>query len=169
MKYHKNSNLNPKVLILGIGNLLLSDEGLGVHTIHLLQDRYEFPDNVTLCDGGTGGLSLLSEIKDKDYLYIIDALLVGEDPGTIVQFTYDAIPDNYVKKDTAHGIDLLDILISAQLIDELPPTTILGMQPADISTPSLEMTLTISSNLDSLIGVLLNQLTKIGIKVEKKS
>jgi hydrogenase maturation protease len=95
-------NIPPQVLILGIGNILLSDEGLGVHIINILQNNFKFPPNVTLYDGGTGGLSLLSLIKDKDYLFIIDAVLIGQEPGTIVQFSYDSVPGTYVRKDTAH-------------------------------------------------------------------
>lgn len=163
------SSVKQKVLILGVGNILLSDEGLGVHVVNILQERFEFPSNATLYDGGTGGLSLLSEIKGKDYLYIIDAILIGEEPGTIAQFSYNSIPDNYIRKDTAHGIDILDVLAAAYLIDSLPITTIIGMQPADISTPCLEMTPTINSNIDSLIMVILDQLTEIGIKVNEKS
>lgn len=158
---------NPQVLILGIGNILLSDEGFGVHAVKTLQERFQFPPNVAVIDGGTGGLSLLSELKDKDYLFIIDAVLLGEKPGTIAQFSYDSIPPNYRKKETAHGIDILDVLAAAHATSTLPGTTILGVQPADISSPGLELSPEISAAMEPLIDTLLAQLSHLGIKLSR--
>ena len=157
-----------QVLILGVGNLLLSDEGVGVHAVRALERSYRFPPEVTLLDGGTGALSLLPEIQNSDQVFILDALLLDEPPGTVAHFTYQSLPPTYQRKDAAHGIDILDVLAAASFQDRLPPVTILGIQPGDMTTPGLELTPAVASSLDTLIKTLVAELKKLGICVEPK-
>jgi hydrogenase maturation protease len=121
-----------------------------------------------LYDGGTGGLSLLSQLWGKDYLFILDAVLLGESPGTVARFTYDAVPPNYQRRDTAHGIDMLDLLAVAETLECLPHTMILGIQPADITTPGLELTPLVRERMDDLIELLLKELERLGITPGEK-
>ncbi len=137
-----------------------------MHVINALQERYEFPANVECYDGGTGGLGLLSLLKGKDYLFIIDALLIGEPPGTGAMFAYDAIPKSYQRKDSAHGIDALDLLAVAHMTDHLPDTTILGLQSGDIITPGLELTPPVAAGMDRLIDQLLDLLSGLQVPVK---
>ncbi len=157
-----------KILILGVGNLLLSDEGLGVHALRALERTYDFPPQVTLLKGGTGALSLLPEIQGSDMVFILDALLLNEPPGTVAHFSYQSLPPTYQRKDTAHGIDILDVLSAASFQGNLPPVTILGIQAADITTPSLELTPAVAAALETLLNMLLAELKKIGITVTPK-
>lgn len=160
--------INSQILILGLGNILLTDEGFGVHVIQELNKRYSFPPNVTLFDGGTGGLSLLSQFHGKDYILIVDALLLNEKPGTIAQFSMNKIPDNYQRKDTAHGIDILDVVAAAALIDRLPSITVMGAQPADISNPGLDLTPELRKAMEILIEQIINELEIRGIQFRPK-
>lgn len=160
--------INSQILILGLGNILLTDEGFGVHVIQELNKRYSFPPNVTLFDGGTGGLSLLSQFQGKDYILIVDALLLNEKPGTIAQFSMNTIPDNYQRKDTAHGIDILDVVAAAALIDRLPSITVMGAQPADISNPGLDLTPELRKAMEILIEQIINELEIRGIQFRPK-
>ena len=70
-----------KITVLGVGNILFADEGVGVRVIEALLDRYEFPENVSLVDGGVLGLNLLGTICDVDELIVIDAVKNGKPPG----------------------------------------------------------------------------------------
>ncbi len=137
-----------------------------MHVIKALQERSKFPANVECYDGGTGGLGLLSLLKGKDYLFIIDALLVGEPPGTGAMFVYDTIPKNYQRKDAAHGIDALDLLAVAHMTDNLPDTTILCLQQGDIITPGLELTPPVAAGVDRLIDQLLGLLSGLNVPVQ---
>ncbi len=155
-------------LILGLGNILLSDEGLGVHIIQELDRQYLFPPYVTLYDGGTGGLSLLSQFKDQDFILIIDALLLGEEPGTVARFTIDAIPDHYQRKDTAHGIDILDVVAASSMIGHLPPIMVLGAQPKDMVTPATELSPELTRAKESIIQEIIAILKERGIPVRPR-
>jgi len=106
-----------------VGNILLSDEGLGVHALHELERWYGFPPQVRLVEGGTGALSLLPEIQGSDLVFILDALLLNEPPGTVAHFNYQSLPPTYQRKDAAHGIDILDVLAAASFQGTLPPVT----------------------------------------------
>ena len=72
---------DPRILVLGVGNTLMCDDGVGVHAVRALADGYEFPANVLVVDGGVAGLRLLGEIAAADYLIIVDAVKNSGDPG----------------------------------------------------------------------------------------
>ena len=74
---------DPRILVLGVGNTLMGDDGVGVHAVRALADGYEIPANVLVVDGGVAGLRLLGEIAAADYLIIVDAVRRGGVPGSI--------------------------------------------------------------------------------------
>ena len=82
---------SPDTLVLGIGNLIMTDDGVGVKVIHLLQERYSFPGTVALLDGGTLGLDLLPHLEGVKRLVVVDAVETGGPPGTLVRLTGDEI------------------------------------------------------------------------------
>jgi hydrogenase maturation protease len=162
------SQKHPHILILGLGNILLSDEGFGVHVVQELEQHYLFPPRVTLYDGGTGGLSLLSQFQAQDFVLIIDALLLGAEPGTVARFTLDAIPDHYQRKDTAHGIDILDVVAASSMIGHLPPIMVLGAQPKDMVTPATELSPELIQAKESVIQEVMAILKEKGIHVRPR-
>lgn len=80
------------VLVLGVGNILLSDEGIGVRVVEALQQRYRVPEGVEMVDGGTCGMDLLDLIAGRDHLILVDAVATGGPPGTVVRLEGDEIP-----------------------------------------------------------------------------
>ncbi|MBU7006203.1 HyaD/HybD family hydrogenase maturation endopeptidase [Phosphitispora fastidiosa] len=121
-----------KVLVLGVGNSILSDEGLGVHLVKRLQEE-EFPDNVEMLEGGTQGLELLAYIDDVAKLIIIDCVKAGAEPGSIFRFEPDkvnVIPREF--KISYHDLGIYDFLQQARLLESLPPTIIFGVEPKEI-------------------------------------
>lgn len=107
-----------KCLVLGIGNLLLSDESVGVHVIRELQQQV-MPVNVQLLEGGTGGFHLLGCFQDHEFLVIIDASLDGKTPGTIT-VTQPRFANDFPRVLSSHDIGLRDLIESATLLGELP-------------------------------------------------
>jgi len=121
-----------KVLILGVGNSILSDEGLGVHLVKRLQGEV-FPDNVEIMDGGTLGLELLTYMDNVAKLIIIDCVKGGAEPGSIFRFEPDkvnVIPNEH--KISFHDLGIFDFIQLAALRESLPPTIIFGMEPKEI-------------------------------------
>lgn len=124
-----------KTLVMGVGNLLLSDDGVGIHAIHHLQDNYQFSEEVQLLDGGTCGLDLLHFLEGIDRLIIIDAAQMGKPSGTVVRLEGDQIPAHLSLKTSPHEINLPELLFAAKLADLYPAEVIvLGVQPKTIET-----------------------------------
>lgn len=151
-----------RILLLGVGNILYSDEGLGVHAFRYLERNYRFSDNVTLMDGGTMGKLLMAEIMDSDFLLVMDAVLGGEAPGTIYRLTDEALRKSLGFRDSQHQVDLVDTLISCEMIGNRPNAVVIGMEPADWKTLSGDLTDVCRKSLPKYIGHVLEELEAAG-------
>ena len=161
---------DPKhIIILGVGNLLLSDEGFGVHVIKLLEERYAFPQNISVVDGGVLGLNLLGVISEADHLIIIDAVKNGEAPGSIYRIHGTDIPERFRAKNSLHQVDLLETLTFCQFLDQMPETVIIGVEPEDIETLIVELTPTTAEKIEKVIRMILSELDCLGVMVQKRS
>ena len=157
------------IIILGVGNLLLSDEGFGVHVIKLLEKRYTFPQNISVVDGGVLGLNLLGVISEADNLIIIDAVKNGEAPGSIYRIHGADIPERFRAKNSLHQVDLLETLTFCQVLDQMPETVIIGVEPEDIETLSVELTPTTAEKVEKVIRMILSELDGLGVMVQERS
>jgi hydrogenase maturation protease len=108
----------PRILILGVGNVLMGDEGAGVHAVRSLETRH-WPPHVTLLDGGTGGFHLLSHVADCDAIVMIDATLDGAPVGT-VSVLEPRYASDFPRSLSAHDIGLKDLVESAAVLGVLP-------------------------------------------------
>ncbi|MCM8800877.1 MAG: HyaD/HybD family hydrogenase maturation endopeptidase [Candidatus Omnitrophica bacterium] len=119
-------------LIIGCGNLLLKDEGVGVHLIEYLKDK-ELPEDVELIDGGTAGFDLIDFILGKEKVVIIDSVKAGGNPGDIYCFSPSDFETDNPPKTSLHDITLKDIFSIVQRQDNLVEIKIIGIEPKDIS------------------------------------
>ena len=105
-----------RITVMGIGNPLMRDEGVGVRVIEVLMSVFEFPDNVTLVDAGTMGMTILNLFQDCDYMLVIDAIAgTGEEPGTVVRLSAEDLAPNQVMH-SLHDVRLVDVLQTAMLM-----------------------------------------------------
>ena len=153
---------HPRILVLGVGNILSADEGLGVRCIELLHATHAFSDNVTLLDGGTMGLLLMGPILDADVLIVADAVLGDGEPGSIYRLTGEDLPRRLDPGKSPHQADLLDTLVYCELLDQRPPTIILGMEPADILSVTCELTPVVARRLPDLARLVLREIEAAG-------
>jgi len=137
------------VLVLGVGNVLMRDEGMGVHAVRRLE-RMEFPDGVDLLDGGTGGFSLLSVFDDYEHLVIIDAALDRDAPGT-VRVRRPRFASDFPRVLSAHDIGLRDLIESATLLGPLPPITLITVSVALDQSMGIELSPTVEAALPEVI------------------
>lgn len=141
-----------KHLILGVGNLLLTDEGLGIHAVRKLVDQTGLPEDVEIVDGGTAGLGLLYYLEGVERLVIIDAVDSGNPPGTMVRLSGDQIPAYLAMKLSPHEITLPDFLAAAKLRDLYPQEVIVwGIQPESLEV-GVELSATLAARLDELVS-----------------
>ena len=153
-----------RIAVLGIGNLLLSDDGVGVHVIKRLQEEYVFPESVELIDGGTKGLDLLPLLEDKDKLLIIDAANFRKEPGTIDTVEGDNIPAFLSSKLSVHQIGLPDTLFAAKLMDITPAEmSLIGIQPKSMETGT-ELSDDIKDRMEQLVKKVLMKLNDWGVE-----
>jgi hydrogenase maturation protease len=153
---------SPEIMILGVGCILYSDEGFGVRVIETIQERYEFPDNVLVVDGGVLGINLLGVISKPNHLIVVDAIRNKGKPGDLYRLEGDAIPARIRAKNSLHQVDFLEALTLCQALDKVPQTVILGIEPEDIETLSTELTPTTQSKVDAIIEKVLGELKRLG-------
>ncbi len=119
-----------RTLILGLGNVLLGDEGIGVWVVESLRRRYQFPSSATVLEGGTLGLDLLPQIQDVSRLLVVDAVQFGREPGEITRLEGDKVPRALDVKVSPHQIGLQELLAAARLTGCEPRKVVLwGMEP----------------------------------------
>ena len=150
------------VLVLGMGNILLTDEGLGVRALEAFRARYHVPDGVELLDGGTTGMGLLDDIGGRSHLLVLDAVQTGAPPGTLAVLRGDQVPVYFGRRATPHQLGLSDVLATLELAGEKPANvTVLGIVPDSLEL-SLELSDTIAAQLDGLVAALVDELTTLG-------
>ena len=150
------------ILVLGIGNLVMTDDGVGVRVVHALEERYRFPAEVTLLDGGTLGLDLLPKLEGVDRLVVLDAVETGQEPGTVVRLAGDEIPLAMATKLSPHQMGLKDLLSVAALLGCAPGEMVLwGVQPASVELGT-ELTPPVAARLDLLVSRVLEELAAWG-------
>jgi hydrogenase maturation protease len=151
-----------KILILGVGNILYTDEGVGVRAVERLLSTYDFSDNVTLMDGGNLGMRLMQPLMDADYCIVLDAVLGGDAPGTIYRLTGEDLRKSLAFKDSMHQSDLVDTLIYCELIGKRPDTVVIGMEPFDFKNMAVELSPTIADRLPAMCDIALRELADAG-------
>jgi hydrogenase maturation protease len=156
------------VVVLGLGNLLRRDEGLGIRALERLRERYILPETVQLVDGGTLGLDLLCYLEDADHLLVLDAALTEGPPGTLLRVADGAVPAFFGIRTSPHEVALADLLAVARLRGTEPgEVVVLGMQPLalelgwDLSEP-------VALHLDALVRAAVSELQRWGIPVVER-
>ena len=146
-----------KITVLGIGNILLSDEGVGVHVANKLS-AISLPEHVSVVEGGTDGFRLLNIITETEHLIVIDAVKGGGEPGSIYRFDIDdvrACPSGF--KTSVHQIGLLEVIDLSGLIGKTPRTTIIGIEPKSLEM-GMELSPEISEKIPRIIDLVLAEL-----------
>lgn len=156
--------LQANVLILGVGNILLTDEGAGVRALELLDNRYTFPPQVELLDGGTSGLELLPALDHRTHVYIIDVVQQKDlEPGQIMILDLVQSPGYFRQKISPHQLGLSEVLAVAEMSGSLPPNiTLLGIQPLHLDT-GLELSETVRNGLENVLEFLADDLSRLGL------
>ena len=159
-------NFGLNVLVLGLGNILLSDEGAGVKAVEELEHRYDCSSAVQIVDGGTIGLELLPYFEGCSHILIIDAVKTGKKPGTIVKI--EDPPAYFRTRTSPHQIGLADVMGVAAITDILPrDITLFGIEPKQIST-GLDLSTEVAQNVSRLVDMVAAELEAIGVEVQVK-
>jgi len=151
-----------RAVVLGIGNVLLGDEAVGVRAIEALA-AHALPPEVEVVDGGTCGMELLDQLADADLLIVVDAVLAGKPPGELVRLAGDEVPVFFRSKLSPHMIGLPDVLASLEFCGQTPrEVVIIGVQPVSFDL-SLDMTPLIAARVPALVTGVLDELERHGL------
>ncbi|MGZ6670686.1 MAG: HyaD/HybD family hydrogenase maturation endopeptidase [Solirubrobacteraceae bacterium] len=146
------------IVVIGLGNVVLSDDGVGVHAVRRLRERTHLRDGVELIEGGTAGLLLLPHLADARRAIIVDAIDTGAPPGTLIRLDGDDWPAAFATHHTVHDVGLRDLLGAAQLSGAWPQRLVLhGVQPAT-TVVGIELSAPVAAALDPLVCAILNEL-----------
>jgi len=141
------------ILVLGVGNLLLSDEGVGVHVAQRMMTM-DMPPEVQVVEGGTDGFGLVNVITEADRMILIDAVKGGGQPGSIYRFEIeDCPPYPDIFKTSVHQISILEVIHLSSLIGSTPRTTIIGIEPACVEM-GMELSPPVAAKIPKIIQMI---------------
>lgn len=140
-----------RITVMGVGNPLMRDEGVGIRVAEILMSSFSWPDNVTLLDAGTMGMGILNLFRDADYLLVVDAVDgTGHAPGTVVRLSAEDIAPNQVMH-SLHDIRFVDVLEAAELMGIRPESDFVGVQVADMAQDSEDLAIGLTPAVDAAI------------------
>jgi hydrogenase maturation protease len=137
-----------KILVLGVGNLLLGDEGLGIQSVEYLKN-YGMPDDIDVLDGGTGGFHLLSLMEDYEKMILIDAT-IDEKPVGSIKVVYPKFSNDYPRALTTHDIGLKDLIETASVLNIIPEIILIAVTIA----PHQEIGMTLSPEIEAVLPLI---------------
>lgn len=150
------------VLVLGIGNAVMSDDGFGVRVIEELQRQFVFPSGVEIVDGGTLGLDLLPRFEGVEKLLVIDALEMAAAAGTVFRLAGEEVPRAFANKLSVHQMGVQDLLAVAELQGHLPAELVVwGVQSGSIEM-SLELTPAVAAAVSTVVEAVAVELADWG-------
>ncbi len=154
-----------RIVVLGVGNILLSDEGIGVRVAESLQRDFALPPEVVVIDGGTTGMEMLEDLSGADHLIMVDAVRSGRAPGSIVKLSDEQVPVFFRTKLSPHQIGLSDVLATLELIGEQPGSiTVIGVEPVSLET-SMTLSPQVEARLPEVVDLVRAELRRLGVDV----
>lgn len=151
------------VLVLGIGNTLLRDEGVGVHVVNRLAEGWHLPEGVEVIDGGTAGMDLLDRVAKARALVVVDCAKLDAAPGTVRLIEGDAVPAFFATRISPHQIGLSDLMGAVMLLDCMPARlALIAVQPECMEL-GLEMTATGETAAEAALAQLVSLMGDWGV------
>lgn len=157
-----------RVVVLGIGNTILSDEGVGVHALAALEQEFELPPGVEVIDGGTAGMELLDTLTDVDLLLVFDAVKSGRAPGSLVCLQGDEVPVFFRHKFSPHQVAIGDVLASLRFAGAAPRDLVLiGIEPESLDL-GLSLSASVAARLPEMVAAAAVQLAARGVELRPR-
>lgn len=156
------------LLILGLGNLICADDGVGVIAAHRLMDLYEPPEGVRILDGGTQGLALLPYIEDAERVILVDAIRDDAPPGSFVRLEGDEVAPAVAARLSVHQIGVADLLDGAHWRERVPSTLVLlGLVPASVEL-GFGLSAAVDRGLPELVGQVVAEARRLGFDLRPR-
>lgn len=155
------------LLVLGLGNILLQDEGAGVRLVERLAKSYEIPNDLEVLDGGTSGMELIHSIANRDALIVCDAIRSDSPPGTVKRIAGEELPALFNTKLSPHQLGLSEVLATLILLDQLPSSvSLIGIVPQDLDL-GIGLSPQIESALNEALALLVTEIESLGFPLRR--
>jgi len=158
-----------KAAVLGLGNILLQDEGIGVRVVQELWRRYDLPPGVEFVDGGTSAMDLLEFMAGRDLVILVDAVRAGRAPSSVVRLVGDDIGALFRQRISPHQLGIAEVLATLLILGEAPKTVVLlGIEPKSMSV-GLGLSPELSRIVASVVAQVVTELRAVGMEPEIRS
>jgi len=148
---------NKNILVLGVGNLLLSDEGVGIHVVSQLRNMHLSP-NVEVIDGGTMSYELIDHFRDREKVIIVDAVNASAEPGTVFRFTPEDAELQWFPAFSAHQLTLYELLLFAQELESPPEIVVYGVVPNETKRFSTQLSRKVKRRIHRIISEIIKEI-----------
>ena len=152
-----------RVAVIGIGNVLFCDEGVGVYAATFLQHNYSFSPSIDIVDGGTLGFKLMGYYQEYERVIIIDTVSIEDTPGSIYNLPADALLGLGKYRNTAHEVEVVEMLEICSLLPKHADVSVIGIVPEDIESVKIDLSTPIKAAFNDLVQTVLKQLESEGI------
>ena len=158
-----------KNILIGVGNLLFCDDGIGVIATRYLEKNFDYTPKLELLDGGTLGFNLVDYFLNYDNVFIIDTISNKDEAGTIYKIPSNELLGSGAYKNTAHEVEVVQMLEACELEDKKAEITIFGIIPQDIQSVQIGLSELLSDKFDLLIKIVIKELESLGVKPSRKA
>ncbi|WOE70363.1 HyaD/HybD family hydrogenase maturation endopeptidase [Hydrogenimonas thermophila] len=157
-----------KIVVIGIGNILFKDEGVGIYAAKYLKENYDFSTAVDIIDGGTLGFKLMTYYQSYDKVIILDTVSIKDEAGSVYNLPSDALMGLGSYRQTAHEVEVVEMLEICSMLESMAEVNVIGIVPKDIESVEIDMTNEIKEKFYGFIEAVLKELESVGIEATKK-
>jgi len=158
-----------KIVVIGVGNILFMDEGVGVYASRSLKENYTFDPHVDIVDGGTLGFKLMDYFQDYQRVIILDTVSIKDKPGSVYDLPAEALMGLSEYKQTVHELEVVGMLELSSMLEEVAEVSVIGIIPEDIQSVEINLSDILRKQMPILIEKTLEILEHTGVSVAKKS
>lgn len=155
-------------IVIGVGNVLFKDEGVGIYAAKYLEENYEFDGGLEIIEGGTLGFKLMTFFQEYDNVIILDTVSIEDKAGEIFRLPSDVLLGLGTYRKTAHEVEIVEMLEICSVLDSHAEVTILGIIPKDIETVEIGLTSEIEDRFEEFILQAVQEVESLGIKATRK-
>ncbi len=155
-----------KIAVIGIGNILFKDEGVGVYAAKYLEKNFSFSPSIDIVDGGTLGFKLMGYYQTYDKVVIIDTVSIEDEPGSVYNLPSDVLMGLGSYRKTAHEVEVLEMLEICSMLEKMAEVNVIGIVPKDIESVEINLTSKIKDSFLPLINEVIKEIKKENIEVK---
>jgi hydrogenase maturation protease len=155
-------------VVIGIGNILFKDEGVGVYAAKYLEENYRFSPAVDIVDGGTLGFKLMSYYQSYDKVVILDTVSIDDTPGSVYNLPAKELMGLGAYRNTAHEVEVVEMLEICSMLEKMAEVNVIGMVPRDIECVDISLTPQAKAAIPTMVAEAIRELERAGIEVSSR-